>query len=111
MAGERVSPARRDGSGNSHDVRGEVFVRRRGRKCRPEGIEQSFVFATRPAGSGDLVVRGAITHLSDAPLDGMAAHRTRASRRPISPPGAGRTSHESERRRLNLGRDSMWSPA
>lgn len=27
---------------------------------RPDGIEQSFVFATRPAGSGDLVVRGSI---------------------------------------------------
>ena len=28
---------------------------------RREGIEQSFVFAARPAGAGDLVVRGAIT--------------------------------------------------
>jgi hypothetical protein len=30
-------------------------------ECRPEGVEQSFVFAARPAGNGDLVVRGAIT--------------------------------------------------
>ncbi len=29
--------------------------------ARADGIEQSFVFATRPAGSGDLVVRGSIT--------------------------------------------------
>ena len=33
---------------------------------RADGIEQSFVFAARPAGSGDLVVRGEIT--TDLPL-------------------------------------------
>lgn len=38
-------------------ARGDVRERY---ECRPEGVEQSFVFATRPAGSGDLIVRGAI---------------------------------------------------
>lgn len=33
---------------------------------RADGVEQSFVFATRPAGHGDLVVRGAI--VTDLPL-------------------------------------------
>src|SRR5687767_5343560 len=39
-------------------ARGSVLERY---ECRPEGVEQSFVFAERPAGSGDLVVRGTIT--------------------------------------------------
>jgi len=37
---------------------------------RQGGIEQSFVFATRPTGSGDLVVRGAITSVLEGAADG-----------------------------------------
>jgi len=45
---------------------------------RAEGIEQSFVFGRRPAGSGDLVVRGAITTelpLASASDDGVRYER------------------------------------
>ncbi len=51
-AGDRVSYV--------HDGVTEVY------DVRADGIEQSFVFATKPAGIGDLVVRGAIT--TDLPL-------------------------------------------
>lgn len=38
---------------------------------RDEGVEQTFVVARRPAGSGDLVIRGALTtSLSALPVDG-----------------------------------------
>ncbi len=47
IAGNRVSYRRND------NLR-EVYA------VRQEGVEQSFVFATRPAGDGDLVVRGEI---------------------------------------------------
>jgi hypothetical protein len=44
---------------------------------RQEGIEQSFVFATRPAGDGDLVVRGEIaTGLPLAVVDARGARFT-----------------------------------
>ncbi len=52
VAGDRVSYA--------HDGVTEVY------DVRADGIEQSFVFATKPEGNGDLVVRGAIT--TDLPL-------------------------------------------
>ena len=40
-------------------------------ECRADGVEQSFVFAERPAGDGDLIVRGAIaTNLASIANDG-----------------------------------------
>ena len=48
VAGDRVQYEHAPGFAEVYDV-------------RREGIEQSFVFAARPAGDGDLVVRGAIT--------------------------------------------------
>jgi len=44
-------------------------------ETRPEGIEQSFVFATRPAGEGDLIVRLAIDTTLPRARDGEIAWR------------------------------------
>ncbi|MBL8728958.1 MAG: hypothetical protein JNM25_11045 [Planctomycetes bacterium] len=55
--GARVAPARRGDRITYTHAGGPVEVY----DVRPDGVEQSFVFATRPLGTGDLVVRGRVT--------------------------------------------------